>query len=286
MTSVYAYIRRWVKEGKIIPVGKGIYTTIPKPDYAPEISPRMKEINRFLIGSCEGVDFCLSEKGENLVLSTHKSDMETIARALREKGEKVARRKDAETFLDELRDYILLEPLVTESPVIQIDGVNLPSLEKELVDRIASKNSGIHPFDFQKIAEIYPLNYNRLNRYAARRGVSAETSALINALNQDRIEMFTKVQSFLPQTGILRAWVFGSFARGEESSQSDLDLLVDYDKGISLLAAIRYKLDLEQIIGRKVDLIENGQLKSFATASAEKDKYLIYERKNERRYKN
>ena len=280
MTSVYAYIRRWVKEGKIIPVGKGLYTSTPKPDYAPDISPRMKEINRFLIEHCEGVNFCLLEQGDNLILSTYKSDMETVSRALRERGEKVARKKDAEMFLDELKNYILLEPLITEAPVIQIDGVNIPSVEKELVDRISNKNIGLHPFDFQKIAEVYPLNYNRLRRYAARRGVSSETSSLVASLDQERIEMFTKVQKFLPRTGIRRAWVFGSFARGEESSQSDLDLLVDYDKGLSLLTTIRYKLDLEQIIGRKVDLIENGYLKPFATASAEKDKYLIYERKN------
>lgn len=279
MTSVYAYIRKWVKEGKIIPVGKGLYTSTPKPDYALDISPRMSEINRFLIEHCEGVNFCLLERGDNLILSTHKSDMETVSRALRERGEKVARKKDAELFLDELKNYILLDPLISEAPLIQIDGVSLPSVEKELVDRICDKPSGLHPFDFQKIAEVYPLNYNRLRRYAARRGVSSEASSLVASLNQERIDMFAKVQRFLPRTGILRAWVFGSFARGEESGQSDLDLLVDYDKGISLLTTIRYKLDLEQIIGREVDLIENGYLKPFATASAEKEKYLIYERR-------
>ena len=76
----------------------------------------------------------------------------------------------------------------------------------------------------------------------------------------------------------------GSFARNEETSESDLDLLVDYDKNahISLLDLIRYKIDLEQIINREVDLITNGSLKPFAVESANKDKYLIYERKNQR----
>ena len=279
MTSIYAYIRRWIKEGKIFPVGKGLYTSIPKPEYTPDISPRMNEINRLLIDRCEGVHFCLSEQGDNIILSTHKSDRETVFDTLCELGEKVVRKKDAVPFLGELKNYILWEPLISEAPVIRIGGMNVPSVEKELVDKICDKNSGLNPFDFQKIAEVYPLNYNRLKRYAARRGVSSETSALIVSLNQERIELFAKVQKYLLRTGILRAWVFGSFARGEESGQSDLDLLVDYEKGISLLTTIRYKLDLEQIIGREVDLIENGCLKPFATASAEKEKYIIYERR-------
>ena len=76
------------------------------------------------------------------------------------------------------------------------------------------------------------------------------------------------------------AWVFGSFARGEETPESDLDLLVDYDHEvkISLLDIVRFKLDIEKKIQREVDLVENGYLKPFAVASAERDKYLIYER--------
>ena len=81
-------------------------------------------------------------------------------------------------------------------------------------------------------------------------------------------------------TAIVKAWVFGSFARGEEKKDSDLDILVDYDPSanLSLLGAIRYKLDMEKLIGREVDLVENGYLKPFAIPSCERDKYLIYER--------
>ena len=59
-----------------------------------------------------------------------------------------------------------------------------------------------------------------------------------------------------------------------------MDLLVDYDSDIkvSMLDIIRQKLDLEKILGREVDLVENGFLKDFALQSAERDKYLIYER--------
>ena len=74
--------------------------------------------------------------------------------------------------------------------------------------------------------------------------------------------------------------MFGSFARGEETSQSDVDILVslDYSQRIGL-RFFRMALDLEKLLGRSVDLVEDGQLMPFAKKSADKDKILIYERK-------
>ena len=61
--------------------------------------------------------------------------------------------------------------------------------------------------------------------------------------------MMNQVQRYLARIPVVKAWVFGSFARGEETPQSDLDILVDYDKAtkLSLLDAIRFKLDLEKL---------------------------------------
>ena len=74
--------------------------------------------------------------------------------------------------------------------------------------------------------------------------------------------------------------MFGSFARREETPKSDLDLLVKYDRTqkVSLFDISGYMLDLEAAIGREVDLVEYRSLKPFAVQSAERDKYLIYER--------
>lgn len=79
---------------------------------------------------------------------------------------------------------------------------------------------------------------------------------------------------------ILRAWLFGSYSRGEENSDSDIDILVDYDKSVrlSLLKVCSMMVDLEDILGKKVDMVENGRLKNFAVSSANHDKILIYER--------
>ena len=78
---------------------------------------------------------------------------------------------------------------------------------------------------------------------------------------------------------IEKAWLFGSFARGEETPLSDVDLLVQYDKdGISLLKHCAMICELEKILDRSVDLVEDGTLLPFAVESANRDKKLIYER--------
>ena len=78
---------------------------------------------------------------------------------------------------------------------------------------------------------------------------------------------------------VLRAWLFGSFARGEQTPLSDVDLLIKYDKGgISLLKHCAMINDLEKLLDRSVDLIEEGTLLPFAAESADRDKKLIYER--------
>jgi predicted nucleotidyltransferase len=49
--------------------------------------------------------------------------------------------------------------------------------------------------------------------------------------------------------------VFGSYARGEAREDSDIDILVDVEPGRSLLDIIGLWLDLQELLGRKVDLL-------------------------------
>ena len=80
---------------------------------------------------------------------------------------------------------------------------------------------------------------------------------------------------------VVRAWLFGSFARGEETSESDVDILVQYDDTarISLLTISHMMGELERSTGRRVHLIEDGCLMPFAVESVNRDKRLIYERR-------
>lgn len=81
---------------------------------------------------------------------------------------------------------------------------------------------------------------------------------------------------------VLKAWLFGSYARGEETSESDVDILVEFDHSspIGLFAYARMWRELQERLGLDVDLVEEGTLKPFAVESANRDKKLVYERAN------
>jgi predicted nucleotidyltransferase len=93
-----------------------------------------------------------------------------------------------------------------------------------------------------------------------------------------------KISKYFASQPIEKAWIFGSYARSEEDKTSDIDILVNFipNMNVTLFQYIHIVNDLMKLTGKKVDLVENGQLKQFAKYSAENDKILIYERKTER----
>lgn len=78
---------------------------------------------------------------------------------------------------------------------------------------------------------------------------------------------------------VLKAWLFGSFARGEETANSDVDILVvlDHSQPVGLEFFGMYE-DLKELLGRNVDLVTERSLASFARKSVERDRRLVYER--------
>ncbi|MBO4875892.1 MAG: nucleotidyltransferase domain-containing protein [Bacteroidales bacterium] len=82
---------------------------------------------------------------------------------------------------------------------------------------------------------------------------------------------------------VLKAWLFGSYARGEETPQSDVDILFVPDrsgKPFTLFTMGGMYMDLKELLGREVDLVEDGSLRPYAAETANRDKKLIYERKS------
>ena len=93
--------------------------------------------------------------------------------------------------------------------------------------------------------------------------------------------MTQQIAEYFKTQPVVKAWLFGSFARGEETPESDIDILVEYDDNahISLLTISHMMGELERSTGRRVDLIEEGCLLPFAVESVNRDKRLIYERR-------
>lgn len=68
-------------------------------------------------------------------------------------------------------------------------------------------------------------------------------------------EIKNKILPALKKYGIKKASLFGSIVRDEQTEQSDIDLLVELPETASLLELASLKLDLEEILQRKVDVL-------------------------------
>ena len=82
-------------------------------------------------------------------------------------------------------------------------------------------------------------------------------SAGIEALDMLRAQILR----IAARNGISKVRVFGSVARGEAGPESDLDLLVDVEDGRSLFSLIAAKQEIEELIGRKVDIVTEDSLR-------------------------
>jgi predicted nucleotidyltransferase len=70
-----------------------------------------------------------------------------------------------------------------------------------------------------------------------------------------------RILPILKEHGVTKAGLFGSCVRGEMKKGSDVDILVKMPDNISLLGFVGVKLELEEALGRKVDLVEYDTIK-------------------------
>ncbi|OGU32325.1 MAG: nucleotidyltransferase [Ignavibacteria bacterium GWA2_35_9] len=88
-----------------------------------------------------------------------------------------------------------------------------------------------------------------------------------------------QIKKFFKSKPVLRAYLFGSEARNESEGNSDIDILVelDYSKPIGL-EFVKMKLELEELLNKKVDLLSSGGISKYIQPFIEQDKILIYEK--------
>lgn len=95
-------------------------------------------------------------------------------------------------------------------------------------------------------------------------------------LNSNQINI---IKNFFSKQPVLKAYLFGSYSRGNENENSDIDLLVelDYSQPIGL-EFIQMQLDLQKLLSKKVDLVSARGLSKYIQPILDKEKKLIYAR--------
>ena len=93
------------------------------------------------------------------------------------------------------------------------------------------------------------------------------------------LESIQKIKAYLADKPVNKAYLFGSFVRGRGKKGSDIDLLVELDhiKRIGLLF-VQMKLDLEELLKKKVDLVSENGVSAYLKPVIDREKELIYAR--------
>lgn len=96
----------------------------------------------------------------------------------------------------------------------------------------------------------------------------------------DTATMTQLIADYFKTQPVLKAWLFGSYARGEERPDSDVDILVEYDRSqpVGLFKISAMQLTLQRLLGRNVDLVDNEMLFPWVCQHVNDERKTIYAR--------
>ena len=82
----------------------------------------------------------------------------------------------------------------------------------------------------------------------------------------------------LRKHGAIKIVLFGSYARGEEKKGSDIDLIVNLPRKLSLLDIIGIEQELSEISGKKIDLLTEEAVHPLIKEKIKQEKIILYQR--------
>ncbi len=103
----------------------------------------------------------------------------------------------------------------------------------------------------------------------------AVSAKLLNT--EELVRLRELILSMLLPYGVKRVALFGSVVRGEDSPDSDIDILVSFREPIGLFALAGLRQELSERLGRPVDLVTEGFLSRYLRPYVEREKVILYE---------
>ncbi|MHA1409856.1 MAG: nucleotidyltransferase family protein [Candidatus Odinarchaeia archaeon] len=92
----------------------------------------------------------------------------------------------------------------------------------------------------------------------------------------DKRKLYNKIASFLRDKGACKVAVFGSYVRGEEKPDSDIDIIVEFTERKSLLDLVRIERELTEHLGIKVDLLTEKSISPHIIKYIKSEMEVIY----------
>ena len=74
-------------------------------------------------------------------------------------------------------------------------------------------------------------------------------------------EIKRKLIPILRKNKVTKAGIFGSYARGEQSRKSDVDILIEINDSVGLIEFIKLKMAIQELLRKKVDLVEYSTIR-------------------------
>ena len=200
-TTINWRIYRLVQSGILRRVGKSLYQIGKTKPFIPTINGKMQKIATFLQKRFPFAQYCqwdlswINAFAHHLInfnvslVDVEKDVVDSVYYALKEQFSKVMAVQNLYDGLSEFNNYIIVRPLITESPIRETGKIHTATLEKMLVDLAIDKE--FMPFQggeiytiFESAMEQYTINQNTLLRYAARKNKKEEIKKIITINRQ------------------------------------------------------------------------------------------------------
>ena len=184
-------------------LSRGIYSLKKKNDFTPEIPPYLKRINSKIKKELPYLNFCIWDSRwfnefmvhqifrYYIVVETEKDATNSVFNSLTEFSKKVFLDPNKDIYSNYIinhNEVIIVMPLISESPLLEIDNIKTPSIEKLLIDCLIDTDLFAAQQDeldniYQSAFNKYFININKIKRYARRRNQLIEFENKVSMLN-------------------------------------------------------------------------------------------------------
>lgn len=198
--TINMYLSKLKKEGNISSPSRGIYELDSNSSFHPKISSEVKKIFNKIKLEFPYITFCVWDSvwlndfmhhqpfKHYIVVEVEKDACESVFGFLSDAMKNVFLNPDGEIFelyIHNLEEAVVIKNLVSEAPLIEVQKVAVPSLEKLLVDMLIdtelfSAQQNEKEFIMRSAMDKFTLNVLKMRRYAVRRNREKEIDELIS----------------------------------------------------------------------------------------------------------